>query len=107
MGWQSHPPGPTIPLPPSRHPRRVMKHSVCASLLWLASTLPALAFPLPVAKPARVPEVTPVHASALAFVALDDRMPRTKLRPAVYVPNLCVYRYRVGTQSADCQRFVD
>src|SRR5262249_59714148 len=28
-------------------------------------------------------------------------------RRAVYVPNLCVYHYRVGTQTADCQRFVD
>ena len=27
--------------------------------------------------------------------------------PAVYVPDLCVYHYRVGTRSADCQRFVD
>ena len=57
--------------------------------------------------PARVPDVTPVHAPALAFAALDDRMPRTKLRPAVHFPDACVYRYRVGTRSAECQKFVD
>src|SRR5438477_10924311 len=74
--------------------------------LAVASAGPALAFASP-PKPARVPDVTPVYAPAMAFVALDERMPRTKLRPTVYVPDLCVYRYRVGTQSADCQRFVD
>jgi tetratricopeptide (TPR) repeat protein len=63
----------------------------------------------PGAKPeaARIPDVTPVHAPAMAFVALDDRMPITKLVPAVYVPELCTYRYRVGTDSAECQKFVD
>jgi tetratricopeptide (TPR) repeat protein len=77
-------------------------------LALLVGAVPATAIPLQSAKPsARVPEVTPVVAPALAFVALDERMPRTKLKPAVYMPDLCVYRYRVGTQSADCQRFVD
>jgi tetratricopeptide (TPR) repeat protein len=83
-----------------------MKYFAIASATLLVIALPAGAFPIPV-KLARVPDVTPAQAPALAFVALDDRMPRTKLRPAVYVPNLCVYHYRVGTQSADCQRFVD
>lgn len=83
-----------------------MKHLASSIVVWLAVSLPAGAFPFPAA-PARVPAVTPVQAPALAFVALDDRMPRTKLRPAVYVPNLCVYHYRVGTRSADCQRFLD
>ena len=41
------------------------------------------------------------------FVALDDRLPRTRLRPANYVPNLCQFQYPVGTRSADCRRFVD
>ena len=74
--------------------------------LILASAPTAPAFPLPSA-PARVPDVTPVYAPAMAFVALDERMPRTKLRPAIYMPDLCIYRYRVGTSSAECQKFVD
>lgn len=83
------------------------------SRFWLGCTLlaatacPAFALPAPKRPPARVPEVTPVHAPGLAFVALDDRMRFTKLPAAVYVPDLCVYRYRVGTPSADCQKFVD
>lgn len=77
-------------------------------LLGLVIASPAFAFPkLKPPPPARVPEVTPPHAPAMAFVALDDRMAMTKLPPAVYVPNLCVLRYRVGTSSADCQKFVD
>jgi tetratricopeptide (TPR) repeat protein len=83
-----------------------MKRLVSSTVVWLAVGLPAGAFPFS-ATPARIPAVTPVHAPALAFVALDDRMPRTRLRPAVYISNLCVYRYRVGTRSADCQRFLD
>jgi tetratricopeptide (TPR) repeat protein len=82
-------------------------HPLLVFVAILTSSIPAAAFPVPAAKPARIPETTPVSAPALAFVALDERMPRTKLRPAVSVPNLCVYHYPVGTQSADCQRFVD
>jgi tetratricopeptide (TPR) repeat protein len=77
-----------------------------ALVLTTLSATPALALPFPKA-PVRVPDVTPVHAPALAFVALDDRMPRTKLRPALHFPELSSYRYRVGTQSAECQKFVD
>lgn len=55
----------------------------------------------------QIPDFTPIHAPAMAFVALDERMAHTKLRPAVYIPDLCVYRYRVGTNSAECQKFVD
>ena len=84
-----------------------MKPALLASVAALVTATTAAAFPFPTGKPARVPQVTPVVAPALAFVALDDRMPRTKLRPAVYVPNLCVYHYPVGTRSAECQRFVD
>jgi tetratricopeptide (TPR) repeat protein len=72
----------------------------------MASAPAAFGFPLPKA-PARVPDVTPAHAPAMAILALDERMPRTKLRPSVYVPDLCVYRYRVGTSSPECQKFVD
>lgn len=84
-----------------------MKQALLASIAALIGALPAVAFPFPARKPARVPEVTPVLAPALAFCALDDRLPRTKLRPAIFVPNLCVYHYPVGTRSAECQRFVD
>jgi tetratricopeptide (TPR) repeat protein len=80
-----------------------------SGLVLLTVATPGLATPplrLP-RPPARVPEVTPVHAPGMAFVALDPRMQFSKLTPAVYNPDLCVYRYRVGTQSADCQKFVD
>jgi tetratricopeptide (TPR) repeat protein len=84
-----------------------MNHRLLAAVALLGITASGSAFPLPDRKPARVPDVTPVQAPAVAFVALDDRMPRTKLRPAVHVPDLCVYHYPVGTRSAECQRFVD
>src|SRR5687768_12856496 len=35
------------------------------------------------------------------------RLPITGLAPAVHVPDLCLYRYPVGTRSADCQKFCD
>jgi tetratricopeptide (TPR) repeat protein len=79
-----------------------------SGILLVAIAAPASAFPkVSPPKQARIPEVTPIVAPAMAFVALDNRMPRTKLMPAVCVPNLCTYRYRVGTQSEECQKFVD
>ena len=79
-----------------------------ACILLTAVAAPVSAFPKTSApKQVRIPEVTPIIAPGMAFVALDNRMPRTKLAPAVYFPNLCTYRYRVGTQSEDCQKFVD
>jgi tetratricopeptide (TPR) repeat protein len=76
--------------------------------IMVATSAFGLAFPkIPVSTQNRIPDVTPVQAPAAAFVALDDRMPLTKLRPAIYIPNLCRYHYRVGTQSADCQKFLD
>jgi tetratricopeptide (TPR) repeat protein len=86
-----------------------MTNRYCLSFAIVAATaLPTFALPpLKPKPPARVPDVTPVYAPAMAFVALDERMPRTKLKPAVYIPDLCVYRYRVGTRSEDCQKFVD
>jgi tetratricopeptide (TPR) repeat protein len=89
-------------------PKHAMMRSLTLLCLLSAMAGSANAFPkLRPAKPARVPEVTPVHAPAMAFVALDDRLPRTKLSPAVYFPDLCVYRYRVSTRSPECQKFVD
>jgi tetratricopeptide (TPR) repeat protein len=88
-----------------------MTQRLLSVLTLLSMPLAATALPRPPATkpatPGRVPDVTPVYAPAAVFVALDDRMPRTKLRPAVYVPDLCVYRYRVGTRSPECQKFVD
>src|SRR5688572_13170097 len=75
--------------------------------LSVAATSAFAVPPLKPPKQARVPDVTPVHAPSMAFVALDERMPRTKLKPAVYFPDLCVYRYRVSTRSEECQKFVD
>jgi tetratricopeptide (TPR) repeat protein len=85
-----------------------MKLLVLTAITLMAAGGSALGFPAQALKPpATIPTSTPVSAPALAFVALDDRLPRTKLRPAVYVPDLCLYRYRVGTRSADCQKFLD
>src|SRR3954468_20122088 len=85
-----------------------MKTRFLISVSLVAATGSAMGFPGQGLKPpARIPTATPVTAPALAFVALDDRMQRTKLRPSVYVPDLCVYRYRVGTRSAECQKFLD
>jgi len=36
-----------------------------------------------------------------------DAMPLTRLSPAKLTPDLCVYRYAVGTASGDCQRHCD
>ena len=36
-----------------------------------------------------------------------ETMPITGLAPAKVVPDLCVYRYRVGTTSPECQTFCD
>jgi tetratricopeptide (TPR) repeat protein len=58
-------------------------------------------------KPIYITELNAVHAPGLVVVALDDRLPLTKLRPAVLVPNLCLYRYRVSTTSEQCQAYLD
>lgn len=85
---------------------------VC-SVILVSSTLSYAQPPRPKKNPTpkpvtlQVPDFTPVYAPAMAFVALDNRMPFTKLHPSVYDPNLCAYRYRVGTDNDDCQRFVD
>src|SRR5437870_1687706 len=36
-----------------------------------------------------------------------DKLAITKLAPAKVLPNLCVYKYRVSTSSAECQALVD
>ena len=56
---------------------------------------------------------SPIHtlnvivAPAAATVALDQRLPITKLMPAKIITNLCHYKYRVTTASPDCQAFID
>ena len=36
-----------------------------------------------------------------------DKLPITGLAPSKILPNLCLYKYRVSTPSAECQAFVD
>lgn len=51
--------------------------------------------------------VTHLAIVALSLVAPDDKMPMTGLAPSKLVPDLCVLRYRVSTQSPECQAFFD
>jgi tetratricopeptide (TPR) repeat protein len=48
-----------------------------------------------------------IHAPAAVIVALDKRLPLTKLAPAKVIKDLCHYKYRVTTASPECQAFVD
>jgi Tfp pilus assembly protein PilF len=48
-----------------------------------------------------------VHAPAAVIVALDERLPSTKLVPAKIIPDLCHYKFRVTTASTECQAYVD
>lgn len=47
------------------------------------------------------------HAPAAVIVALDQRLPLSKLTQAKIIPDLCHYKYRVTTASPECQAFVD
>src|SRR5215813_11745916 len=51
-------------------------------------------------------------ASHVAFLALtlvgpDAKMPLSGLSPAKIAPDLCLLRYRVSTQSPECQAYFD
>jgi len=48
-----------------------------------------------------------IHAPAFAPLLLEQTMPITKLAPAILVPNLCHYKYRVTTPSEQAQEFID
>jgi tetratricopeptide (TPR) repeat protein len=62
--------------------------------------LPAsIAFTLTVAL-AHVPPVLPTKPPI-------DRLPMTGLAPAKLIPNLCLVKYRVSTESPECQAFFD
>ena len=37
----------------------------------------------------------------------DDKMPLTGLPPSKIAPDLCVLRYRISTQSPECQEYFD
>jgi hypothetical protein len=37
----------------------------------------------------------------------EDRLPHSKIPPARLIPNLCVVKYRVSTNSPECQAFFD
>ena len=79
---------------------------VCVAVVALAAPLTAFAQRKGKGTPDS-PSIPPVHAPAAALVAIDQRLPITKLAPASLVPNLCHYRYRVTTPSAECQAFLD
>ncbi|MEZ6143680.1 MAG: hypothetical protein R3B84_24210 [Zavarzinella sp.] len=55
----------------------------------------------------KVPDVIPLTAPSMVVVVLDERLPMSKLAPAVLIDNLCLYKYRVGTTSDKCQAYVD
>src|SRR5262249_30992302 len=38
---------------------------------------------------------------------LKEKMPLTKLMPSKLFPNLCLLKYRISTDSPDCQAFFD
>jgi tetratricopeptide (TPR) repeat protein len=72
---------------------------------------PVAAQQTPSAKaPPSMPEIHSlniIHAPAAVIVALDQRLPQTKLMPAKIIKDLCHYKYRVTTNSPECQTFVD
>ena len=75
-------------------------------LALLAAASAATAAPAKSPLPGGRDLVLPFAPAAVAVV-LDDRMPLSKLSPGALVPDLCVFKYRVGTASAECQAFVD
>src|SRR5262245_8041528 len=77
----------------------------------MISLLPLLALSLahPPEKP-KDPAATTAAAAAATVAAAkkdDDKLPNTGLAPAKIFSNLCLYRYRVSTDSAECQAYVD
>ena len=107
--WSGFPPPRTpqskygLPTPP--WPAMICRLFAAAAVL-LGGTAARHPFPRLGSEAGAFPEVTPVQAPALAFVALDDRLPRLS-SPRRLCSGLAVYRYRVGTRSDECQRFVD
>ena len=59
------------------------------------------------AKPAEATLLERFQAKLTPRKAPADAMPLTRLSPAKVTPNLCVYRYVVGTSSEECQRHCD
>jgi tetratricopeptide (TPR) repeat protein len=66
-----------------------------------AATKPASAAETGVVKPASTTAAAPVGRSNA------ERFPLSNLRRAKIVPGLCLVRYRVSTNSPECQAFVD
>lgn len=64
--------------------------------LWLLFLLPMVASAAEVA-----PRPRTMNPSS------SPKMPFTNLAPAVVLPDLCLYHYRVSTSSTDCQTFCD
>lgn len=77
---------------------------VCFAVSPATSQQPAAPKPAPAAP---IHTLNVVYAPAAVIVALDQRLPITKLMPAKIMANLCSYKYRVTTASPECQAFVD
>ncbi|VTS04999.1 tetratricopeptide repeat protein [Tuwongella immobilis] len=84
-------------------------------LLGLTTTQPSELFgqskpaaPAQAAAPAPLVVHPGLPGAAAAIATINgDRMPLTKLSPSKIFPNLCIYEYRVTTQSELCQKYVD
>jgi len=59
------------------------------------------------AKPAETTLLERFEAALKPRKVPADAMPLTRLSPAKLVPNICVYRYAVGTSSMACQQHCD
>src|SRR5262245_19191830 len=71
---------------------------VASALLILSNA--ATADPNP---PLKAPSV----AGPAILQAVEEKMTFTGLVPAKVIPDLCLYRYRATTTSAECQQFID
>jgi tetratricopeptide (TPR) repeat protein len=56
---------------------------------------------------AQAPEAPKNLPKAAATKKEDEKLPNTRLAPAKIFPDLCIYRYRVSTDSPECQAYVD
>ena len=56
---------------------------------------------------AQAPEAPKNLPKAAATKKEDEKLPNTRLAPAKIFPDLCIYRYRVSTDSPECQAFFD
>src|SRR5262245_61647881 len=67
--------------------------------------LPGALIALSLAQAPETPKNLP--KSAVAAKKEEEKLPNTGLAPARIFPNLCLYRYRVSTDSPECQAYID